>query len=98
LCNAYKLRVELKRASVDANAKANFTLSLREYFNLLSVFILIQAHRVPRGIESIEIVNFKIGLQDLEKVLNCAKIYIRYGKSMEILNGKEISSIPAEFH
>jgi len=33
----------------------------------------------PRSIESIEkVLNFKIGFQDLEKVLNLAKIYIRY--------------------
>jgi len=33
----------------------------------------------PRGIESIEkVFNFKIGYQDLEKVLNLAKMYIRY--------------------
>jgi len=48
----------------------------------------------PRGIESIEeVLNFKIGFHDLEKVLNLAKMYIKYRKSMEILNGKEISSI-----
>jgi len=33
----------------------------------------------PRGIESNEkVLNFKIGFQDLEKVLNFAKMYIRY--------------------
>jgi len=33
----------------------------------------------PSGIESSEIVlNFKIGFQNLEKVLNFAKMYIRY--------------------
>jgi len=33
----------------------------------------------PSGIESTEIVlNFKIGFQNLEKVLNFAKVYIRY--------------------
>jgi len=32
-----------------------------------------------RGIESIEkVLNFKIGFQDLKKVLNLAKMYIRY--------------------
>ena len=36
---------------------------------------------------------FKIRFQDLEKVLNLAKIYIKYCKSMEILNEKEIRSI-----
>ena len=52
-----------------------------------------------RGIESIEkVLNFKIGFQDLKKVLNLAKMYIRYWKSMEILNGKEIWSIWAEFY
>jgi len=45
-----------------------------------------------------KVLNFKIGFQDLEKVLNFAKIYIRYWKSIEILNGKEISSIWAEFY
>jgi len=30
----------------------------------------------PRGIE--KVLNFKIGFQDLEKVLNLAKMYIRY--------------------
>ena len=45
----------------------------------------------PRGIESIEkVLNFKIGFQDLEKVLNLAKMCIKCLKSMEILNGKEI--------
>jgi len=53
----------------------------------------------PRGIESNEkVLNFKIGFQDLEKVLNFAKMYIRYWKSMDLLNGKEISSIWAEFY
>jgi len=33
----------------------------------------------PRGIASIEkVFNFKIGFQDLEKVLNFAKMYILY--------------------
>ena len=33
----------------------------------------------PRGIESIEkVLNFKIGFQDLEKVLSLAKMYARY--------------------
>jgi len=33
----------------------------------------------PRGIDDIEnVLNFKIGFQDLEKVLNLAKMYIRY--------------------
>jgi len=40
----------------------------------------------PRGIESIEkVLNFKIGFQDLEKVWNLVKMYIRYWKSMEII-------------
>jgi len=30
------------------------------------------------------------GFQDLEKVLNLAKMYVKYLKSMEILIGKEI--------
>jgi len=30
----------------------------------------------PRGIK--KVLNFKIGFQDLEKVLNFAKMYIRY--------------------
>jgi len=45
----------------------------------------------PRVIE--KVLNFKIGFQDLEKVLNFAKMCIRYLKSMEIFNNKEISSI-----
>jgi len=41
----------------------------------------------PRGIESIEkVLNFEISFQDLEKVLNLAKMHIKYGKSMKILN------------
>jgi len=33
----------------------------------------------PRGIESIKkVLNFKIGFQDLEKVFNFTKMYIRY--------------------
>jgi len=33
----------------------------------------------PRGIESIKkVLNFKIGFQDIEKVSNLAKMYIRY--------------------
>jgi len=33
----------------------------------------------PRGIESIaKVLNFKIGFLDLEKVLNLAKMYIRF--------------------
>jgi len=53
----------------------------------------------PRGIESIEkVLNFKIGFQDLEKVLSLAKMYARYWKSMEILNRKEILNILAEFY
>jgi len=49
--------------------------------------------------ESIEkVLDFKIGFQDHEKVLNLAKMHIRYWKGMEILNGKEISSIWAEFY
>jgi len=56
-------------------------------------------NRVPQGVQSIEkVLHFKIGFQDLEKVLNFAKMYIRYWKSMGILYGKEISSIRAGFH
>jgi len=41
----------------------------------------------PRGIESIEkVFNCKIGFQYLEKVSNLAKMYMKYWKSMEILN------------
>ena len=46
----------------------------------------------------LKVLNFKIGFQDLEKVLTFAKMYIKYWKSMVILNGEEISSIRAEFH
>jgi len=43
--------------------------------------------RFPRGIESIENkLNCEIGFKDLEKVLNLAKMYIKYLKSMEIPN------------
>jgi len=43
--------------------------------------------RVPCGIESIEkVLNCKIGFKDLEKVLNLAKMYIKYRKSTEIRN------------
>ena len=60
--------------------------------------LLVGKAGFPRGIESIEkVLNFEIGFQDLEKVLNLTKMYIRYGKSMEILNGKEILHIWAEF-
>jgi len=52
----------------------------------------------PRGFRSIEkVLNFKIVFQDLEKILNLAKMCKKYWKSMEILNGKEIS-IWAEFY
>jgi len=45
----------------------------------------------PRGIESTEkVMNFKIDFQDLEKVLNFAKMYVRYRKSTEILYRKKI--------
>jgi len=41
----------------------------------------------PRGIESSErVLNFKIGFQDFEKVLNLAKMCIKYRKSAEIPN------------
>ena len=53
----------------------------------------------PRGIESIEkVLNVKFGFQDLEKVLNWAKMYIKYWQSMKIPNGNEIKSIWAEFY
>jgi len=39
--------------------------------------------RVPTQIE--KLLNFKIGFQDLEKVFNLAKMYIRCWKGMEIL-------------
>jgi len=46
---------------------------------------------IPPGIESTEkVLNFKIGFQDLENVLILGKMYIKYRKSIEILNGKEI--------
>jgi len=45
-----------------------------------------------------KVLNFKIDFQDLKKVSNLAKIYIRYWKSMEILNGKEIWSIWTVFY
>jgi len=41
----------------------------------------------PRGIESMEkILNREIGFQDLEKVLILAQMFMKYWKSMEILN------------
>ena len=40
----------------------------------------------------------EIGFQSLEKLLNLAKMYIKYWKSMEILNGKAIRSIWAGFY
>jgi len=36
--------------------------------------------------------------ESIEKILNLAKMCIRYSKSMEIPNRKEIRSIWAEFH
>jgi len=48
---------------------------------------LITCTGFPRGIESIEkVLNFEIGFQDLEKVLNQAKRFIKHWKSTEILN------------
>ena len=47
----------------------------------------------PRGIESIEkVLNCEIGFQDLEKVLNLAKMYIKYWKSMQIRNSAIVYS------
>ena len=41
----------------------------------------------PRVIESIKkVLNCKIDLQDFENVLNLAKMYIKYWKSMEFQN------------
>ena len=41
--------------------------------------LLLVLSGFPRGIESTEkVLNFKIGFQDLEEVLNLAKMYIRY--------------------
>jgi len=55
-------------------------------------------HGSPHAAESIgKVLNFKISFHDFEEVLNLAKMYIRYWKSMGILNGKETSSIWAEF-
>ena len=45
----------------------------------------------------LKLLDFKTGFQYLEKVLNLAKMCIRYWKSVEVLYGKEISSIWAEF-
>jgi len=39
-----------------------------------------------------------VSIKDLEEVLKLAKICVKYWKSMEIPNGKEIRSIWAEFH
>jgi len=45
--------------------------------------------RFPRSIESFEkVLNFKIGFQDLEKVLNLAKMYMKYWICMKILMEK----------
>jgi len=38
-----------------------------------------------------KVLNFKIGFQDFEKVLNLAKMSLRYRKSIEIPNGKDQS-------
>ena len=40
----------------------------------------------------LKVLNLKSGFQDLEKVLNLAKMYVRYWKSLEILNWKEIEA------
>jgi len=40
------------------------------------ILLLHNSSGFPRGID--EVLNFKIGFQDLEKVLNFAKMYIRY--------------------
>jgi len=55
------------------------------------------------GFQDLEkVLNFKIGFQDLdgfqEQVLNLPKMRIRYWKSVEILNGKEILSTWAQFY
>jgi len=66
------------------DAVANATM---RYLNLTknSFHILFPAKGIvsyagfPRGIESIEkVLNYEIGFQDFEKVLNLAKTYIRY--------------------
>ena len=45
--------------------------------------------RFPRGIDSVEkVLICEIRFQDLEKVWNLAKMYIKYWKSMEILLGE----------
>jgi len=39
----------------------------------------------PRSVENVEkVLNCEIGFQDLEKVLNLGKMYVKYWKSMEI--------------
>jgi len=51
----------------------------------------------PCAIERIDkVLNFKIGFQDLEKVLNLAKMSLRYWKSMEIPSRKDMRSVWVE--
>jgi len=79
------------RGPINCSAKSHRCLQLSEWRSF-------PAHYAgfPRSIE--KVLNFKIGFQDLEKVLNLAKMYIGYWKSFEIPNRKEIWSIWAEFY
>jgi len=63
-------------------------MNLSWKWEVMDIFFIIPGF--PHGIESIEkVLNFKISFQDLEKVLNLAKMPFRYWKSMEIPNGKD---------
>jgi len=52
---------------------------MKNYWGTCSSGEMLKGPWFPRGVESIEkVLNFKIGFQDFEKVLNLAKMYIRY--------------------
>jgi len=61
-------------------SKNNAQISSAELTEYQCLLCLQGSHMV------LKVLNLKSGFQDLEKVLNLAKMYIRYGKSLEILN------------
>jgi len=77
--------------AAETRCKVPPTQNLEILWGLLGLLPPPPSQGSPRGIESIEkVLNFKIGFQDLEKVLHLAnKMSLRYWKSMEILNGKD---------